>query len=78
MMTHEYLSERREILIVYEKDEDEYDDSTSVSSYNRDEKAINSVDHLQAVFLEVESLFPAVSVAKHPHEAASLLGSTSR
>ena len=52
--------------------------ATSVSSYNRDEEAINSVDHLQAVFLEVESLFPAVSVAKHPHEAASLLGSTSR
>ena len=50
--------------------------ATSVSSYNRDEEAINSVDHLQAVFLEVESLFP--SVAKHPHEAASLLRSTSR
>ena len=65
MMTHEYLSERREILIVYEEDEDEYSDSTSVSSYNRDEEAINSVDHLQAVFLEVESLFPAVSAAKH-------------
>ena len=90
-------SVREERNIVFEEDEDEYSDSTTVTSYNRDEdlihlaanedeissaedlalsdpdEAINSVDPLEAVFLEEESLFPAVSVADPPHEAAPLI-----